>query len=648
MATSVLASANGFESVMDEPGLEQRQRPGKGGAENGDYAAEDAVVENGFHADGPPAFSEVAEFEGEVAATPAVGEEEPESESLTKLYFVRIPRPNVDETIVKKLQTDFQAQVNKIKGLNQKIQTKRGAVIELKKQLSMARSLKNGSQPEYQEKSARLRQVKDLRKQYSDQSASIKENLRGLECKSEEELEERIKELEHQIQHEPMTLREEKNIVQLISKLVSQRGKVKEYGGQTSTLTELQAERTKITTVIKEMEDEFKILQNERDEAQRIIDDLQGKLKKADDALKEDQEEQEQAVTEKNNILAKLDQARLEIETHMKDYRENRKFSMQVRDLVAAGKVEDAQNMCLEQTETFTVKINTDSVFRKQYTELMAQQRRYVVSELLPASCKSIVEMPKPKEAPKAVAKTKPAAGAAKVLTGADKVKAVIDAALQEASREAHAIVRSKVVEDSDDDEDDEPVKPLPKKEEVKPVVPAKPVIKPAEPVKVDLPNVPELKFELPEIVKTSSDEAVSEEEMKARLRDEQRRKAQEAEERKKKQAELAAKKKAKAEELKRKKELAEKNKPVVAAVEEVVEAEVTVVERSAPVPTEPAAPSQPVPPPIVKVTKTAQAKRPKDDKLIKKIKKWLKAHNVELAVAGFILLLALMFVLVK
>lgn len=650
MATGVIAE--GFEAVLDEPGLGHRRA--KDQVSDGDDDVKE-VLENGFHqSDDPPAFSEVAEFEPDAPPAPAV-DAEPEPETVTKLYFVRIPRPDVDETIIKKLQTDFQTQVNKIKVVNQKLQTKRSAVIELKKQLSMARSLKNGSQPEYQEKAQRLRQVKDLRKQYQSQSASIRDNLRGLECKTEEELEERIRECEARIAHEPMPLREEKLLVTQISKLKAQRGKVKEYGGQSSTLSDLQTEREKIGTVIKEMEEEFKILQTEREEAQRIIDDLQGKLKKAEEALQEDQDEQEQAVAEKNNILVQLDQARAGIESKMKDYRENRKFSLQIRDMVAAGQVENAQLLCFEQTDSIMSRYNTNTAFRKQYTELWAKQRRYAVSELLPSSCQSSIEVPKPKEQVKgkAAPKPKPAAGI-EGLTGGDKVKAVLAAVMQEASREAQAVARSRIPDE--DDEDVEPVKPVPvvEKEVVKPIVPVKAVSRPPPdaPVKVELPELQD-NFELPTAPKIAAAEQLSEEETKAKLREEQKRKAQEAEERKKKQAELAAKKKVKAEELKKKKEEEEKKKalkapePVAVAVEEeVVQEVVEEQKRQLPAQVESSSAAAPVVPAIVKVTKTAVAKRPKDDKLSKKIKKWLKQHTVELVVAAVILLLGLLFVL--
>jgi hypothetical protein len=47
------------------------------------------------------------------------------SERAKPLYFVRVPRPNVDETKIKTLQQEFYASVEKIKGFNGKLSAKR-------------------------------------------------------------------------------------------------------------------------------------------------------------------------------------------------------------------------------------------------------------------------------------------------------------------------------------------------------------------------------------------------------------------------------------------------------------------------------------------------------------------------------------------
>ena len=58
-------------------------------------------------------------------------------------------------------------------------------VRELRKQMSEARSLKDPSKPEYEEKLNRLKQLRDLRSGYQDKIAVIKNNIKGLEFRTE-------------------------------------------------------------------------------------------------------------------------------------------------------------------------------------------------------------------------------------------------------------------------------------------------------------------------------------------------------------------------------------------------------------------------------------------------------------------------------
>ena len=223
---------------------------------------------------------------------------------------------------------------------------------ELRRQMGQAKALKDTSQPEFDEKLNRLKQYKDMRQGYNQRMGGIKDGFKGLDCKSEEELDAKIRELEHKVSHEgDLALREEKQIVQQISKLNSQRAKVREYGAQKSSLTELESDSGKVKAVIKELEEEVDILKAERDSAQKIITEILDKLRATEKDLKELEDEQTEAVKAKNDTLEALQRAREEMDSSMKDYRENRKFSLQIRDMVAANQVDEARVLCEQQVD---------------------------------------------------------------------------------------------------------------------------------------------------------------------------------------------------------------------------------------------------------------------------------------------------------
>lgn len=93
---------------------------------NGHSADEEGAAAAGVV---PPGF-EPAEFGGEAVAVAGDSNDEaaaqPEDEGPgTRIYFVRVPRPPIDDTVVKNLQADFQGHVAKIKVINSKLSAKK-------------------------------------------------------------------------------------------------------------------------------------------------------------------------------------------------------------------------------------------------------------------------------------------------------------------------------------------------------------------------------------------------------------------------------------------------------------------------------------------------------------------------------------------
>lgn len=101
---------------LDNGALEQRVRKPRGAAAD-DEVPDFGAVED-FSAPEPEANGfgttpEATDVETDIAA-PAY-----------KLYFVRVPRPPVNEEALKKLQAQFKEHVDKLKGMNAKMQVKR-------------------------------------------------------------------------------------------------------------------------------------------------------------------------------------------------------------------------------------------------------------------------------------------------------------------------------------------------------------------------------------------------------------------------------------------------------------------------------------------------------------------------------------------
>ena len=524
---------------------------------------------------------------------------------------------------------------------------------ELRRQMGQAKALKDTSQPEFDEKLNRLKQYKDMRQGYNQRMGGIKDGFKGLDCKSEEELDAKIRELEHKVSHEgDLALREEKQIVQQISKLNSQRAKVREYGAQKSSLTELESDSGKVKAVIKELEEEVDILKAERDSAQKIITEILDKLRATEKDLKELEDEQTEAVKAKNDTLEALQRAREEMDSSMKDYRENRKFSLQIRDMVAANQVDEARVLCEQQVDELLAKLGSDQVFKAEYLKLWCTQRKSAVSELLPGSApSSSAAAPAGKPGARGAAAPAPPQGKEKAQS---IIAQIMEQSKVQASRELLARQAAAAASDEEEvEEEDEPVVLEPMV--LKPAAVVRSAPKPAakaEVYKVELPDIKDEAFELPASVKDADDKVGKDADTKDRLREEQKAKAAEAEARKKRLAETKEKKKAQAQANDAVRKEVSRQAAVEAVAEPVVEEPSSTEVVAAAAAAAAAASSSKASKPfktrdsysVLKTQTTASAKRPKGGDSVTSAKFWkalYNRHGRAIAVAILALILA-------
>jgi hypothetical protein len=300
---------------------------------------------------------------------------------------------------------------------------------------------------------SRIKELQDMRKSFMDRIGGIRSGQKGLDVKTEEDLDRKIEELEAEIQSGEVPLRVEKQLVQNISKLRNQRDKVREFQSQQGDLAQLEEDLKKVRSILSDLQDEFKIITGERDQVKTIISDLQAKLKVVTDALSDFDLERQEIEAHKTEIQEQLKAAREENDSAMFEYRENRKLSLQLRDLVDLGNLDDATKMAEEQVELYLAKIINDPAYRKEYTRLWSEQRKYVVSELLP---KSGISSAAPSQAPAKGGKaSKPSAPL--VPQGAAKAQAAIAAAM-EAANEALVAQRKGAPETEPEESSDEEV----------------------------------------------------------------------------------------------------------------------------------------------------------------------------------------------
>lgn len=139
------------------------------------------------------------------------------------------------------------------------------AMRTLKGQMSEARSVKGAARPEFDDKLNRLKLLRDQRTSVQNRISDIRGHVKGLQVKTEAELDKLIQQEEERIRFGGVSLREEKQVLAELSKLRSQRDKIKQYEQQKGSLAGLEAELAKVKSSIDELDAEFNMVKTERE-----------------------------------------------------------------------------------------------------------------------------------------------------------------------------------------------------------------------------------------------------------------------------------------------------------------------------------------------------------------------------------------------
>jgi len=345
-------------------------------------------------------------------------------------------------------------------------------------------------------------------------------------------------------QHDDLPLKEEKALVAAISKLGMSRERVRALDAQRAAVADLEGEAGRLRAVIGELESEFNVVKGERKQAQGIVAEVTGRLVVVEGALKEIDAEMAELEGTKGELQRSLDEARGEGGAPSAEWRENRKHSVRVRELVAAGSLSEAKALCDAQIAAVMAKLRGDAGYRAEYCRAWREQRRTPISPLLPHTG--------PADASASsgdVARLRGGAGPGgrkppPVPQGEAKAKALIAAALSEAAaaaggRRAAAAAPDGAPASAPAGKYQPPGRGAPIVGDSGPSAPVRPA-KPADLSKL-LASLPTVAYDegfVPASRAFAAAPAASAEEQAARVREENRRKMEEAEARKARNAE--------------------------------------------------------------------------------------------------------------
>lgn len=356
---------------------------------NGGFAAEEeaagitanGVANGGVHDEPESAVAADSAADPEVneaaaAKSGAETEEEapPEEEKWRKqLWFVRMPKPPED-TAVLALDQEFESLRVQHNLLSETMTVKKLEKDAAISNLRNAQDAVNRCIEALRAKDEQLLPLKQLRaarKTLAEDLASYKD----LPVKSEIEIDRRVAEANHNIEHSSLTLNEEKALLKEVKKLSASRDRIKEYTIKNSQMEELKAQIRAMEASLEGVEADCRALRSELQVAKVVRDKFKEEERGVAASMSEVYAERAQIKEVKDAAYNRMAERKSGTRAKVTDFYENRRFSRRVRQLLAEGKLEEARDLCAEQQEEAHAKLNTDDAYRAEYFKLWGQQR---------------------------------------------------------------------------------------------------------------------------------------------------------------------------------------------------------------------------------------------------------------------------------
>lgn len=146
-----------------------------------------------------------------------------------KLYFVRLPKPDLgDEDIaIEKVKAEFASLKEGCDLLLATLKVERVRQDEAKREFEAADLVFQESRAAQDKWREQLEPLRNANRMVSDQRSAMKENFRELAARSEAELDGMIADVEHSLNHETMSVHEERKLIAQLKKLEQSRPRVR-------------------------------------------------------------------------------------------------------------------------------------------------------------------------------------------------------------------------------------------------------------------------------------------------------------------------------------------------------------------------------------------------------------------------------------
>ncbi|KAI5058819.1 hypothetical protein GOP47_0026989 [Adiantum capillus-veneris] len=282
------------------------------------------------------------------------------------VYLIRIPR-SVDEKLrneIKSAEVRLEQTIKKRDVHKAALQVKKNAKMDLLEKLKPIREKERACREALQGKRMELEPFSAaLTKFRSAQN-------RGQDiCSSEEELNDKIAEIQFRIQHESIPLKEEKLLLREIKQLESTRSQVCANSALQAELMENLGPKEEIQDQAKFLRQDLDTIRKEHRQAWAEYDALDREINKLNEAIEELRQQYEKANAAQQDAYVAVRELKRQENSKNDPFYQNKRDVQAVRDLAAQKKVEEVEEICTKQVEDFMTIWNKDSKFRAEYVK---------------------------------------------------------------------------------------------------------------------------------------------------------------------------------------------------------------------------------------------------------------------------------------
>ncbi|KAE9615776.1 hypothetical protein Lal_00017320 [Lupinus albus] len=275
-------------------------------------------------------------------------------------YLIRLPRYDDDENIQEQIN-------NALKQVEEKTEL-RG---KIRAEINSRKDICNECLQEFRAAKSAERTARDLLKSKRQEMESVKSTMNRLNnAISVGDIDNKIRNMEHRIQHETLPLNEEKQLIRQIKQLKQSRGELSSIIGKQDQLQKSTDQNDNIEEHIKHSEllkKEFDLLKNNLQKAETTTDAAKKKYDDEWDKLSELQGHFNVADKIRQDGYTKLRALKSQLHEKKKYFWEYKGAVAKGQELAAEGKKEELQCFCIDQVERIMELWNKSDEFRKDY-----------------------------------------------------------------------------------------------------------------------------------------------------------------------------------------------------------------------------------------------------------------------------------------